>query len=305
MEQTEEQLKAEYAANGVDLPELAEKQEDEKVVEKPAEISPEAPKVEPTVEKKEPEKTEEDKTLTTEPEERPKRTIYQEYKEKKLEARTEKERADQAEKERDDLKTKLDALSNAKTVEQKQDAKDDLEAFAEEIQADPQALKRMRELFTKDLQGQGLSEDDRKAIEQAKTIIAGQSKLAEQQAFEDEFRNIAPSLKSEFPNASDEEMQSIKKELDKISHTEKYHDKDLDYVVFKNKEVLSKLVSPQKRGIEGKGKKDVQIESTDFDPNADYSKMTPAQREKWEAEYSKLGKNEGLVQDAQGRKIFI
>jgi len=310
MDQNEEQYKKELAESGVELPELeaTETPEQKAQVEAQAKADADAKDAQDAEDAKATEKatTAVTEPLTTEPkEERKPRSIYDEYKDKKSELKTEKELREQVEKERDELKVKLEAVGAAKTPEEKKIATDDLDEFAKEIDADPQALRRMRDEFLKGVKTEGLSEEDRKIIEDAKAITASHSKELEKQTFENEYQAVVPSLKELLPNATDEEMQAVKKEIDRVSHTKEFADKDLDYVVFKTQKTLSELVSPKKRGLEGKGNKDVVEENNDFNPNADYSKMTPTERDKWEEQYKNLGKSEGLQTDAQGRKLLI
>lgn len=270
----------------------------------PAEVTP--PEEKPTVENKEvkAEEVPEEKTLITEPKEQHKRSIYDEYKEKKSELKSEKERADQAERERDELRLKLEAVSNADTPREKQEASDDLEAFAREIDADPETLRKMQSLFLKDVKAttdEGLAKD----LQEFKRWKSENSQVIEKSRFEAEFQSVTPTLKELLPNASNEELQLVKEKVDEISHTKEFHDKDLDYVVFKNKDELSKLVSPKKRGMEQKGRKDVQDEVFDFNPDADYSKMSMKERELWEEGYKKFTSGEGIVMDAKGKKLLI
>jgi len=291
----EEAYKKELANSGVEVPELvetpeAEPKEEETPTEEPQQKE-ETPKVD------EPLKEEE-------PKESRKRSIYDEYKEKKSELKSERELRESAERERDELKTKLEALSNADTPEEKEEAKDDLTAFAESIGADPEAIKKMKEIFLKDAR-LNIDESVKKDLEDIKIWKSQNSQAVEQQEFEKEFDSIKSDIKGYFPTIDDSEMNAVKSEIDKIAHTKGWEDKDLDYIVFKNKERLSNLVSPKKRGIESKGNKDITDDNFDFDPNADYSKLSPKEKELWEANYNKLGKQEGLVEDSQGRKIII
>lgn len=292
----EEAYKKELANSGVEVPELvetpeAEPKEEETPIEEPQ------PKEE-TLVVDEPLKEEE------EPKESRKRSIYDDLKAKKQEVKSERELRESAERERDELKTKLEALSNADTPEEKEEAKDDLTAFAESIGADPEAIKKMKEIFLKDAR-LNIDESFKKDLEDIKLWKSQNSQAVEQQEFEQEFESIKSDIKGYFPTIDDSEMNAVKKEIDKIAHTKGWEDKDLDYIVFKNKERLSNLVSPKKRGIEVKGNKDVMEDNFDFDPNADYSKLSPKEKELWEANYNKLGKQEGLVEDSQGRKIII
>lgn len=273
---------AEYLKAGVDLPELKEE---------PKEETP-----------PEPEKKEETQDLPETKEEPRKRSIYDEYKEKKAELRSEKEMREQAERERDEYRAKLESLNNAGTQEERQDAQDELEAFARKINADPQALREMRELFLKEAKP---DESLQRDLQEFKTWKTQNAQMLEKQLFEDEFKKVTPSLKEMFPTASDEEMEVIKAKLDEVSHSKAYHDKELDYVAYKERTTLQELVSPKKRGLEPKSRRETEEESFDFDPNADYSKMTPKQREAWEANYKKLTKSTELLMDSEGRKIII
>lgn len=306
MPTAEETYLKEAQAQGVDLPEMQENTE-EKEGENAPKTTPEAPKTDEStvVPPEKDEKTEDDSTLTTEPKERPKRSIYDDLKEKKKEVKTERELREQAEKERDEIKIKFETLTTAKTPQEQQEALDDLEQFAEATQSDPVMLKQMRDLFLKDFKVQDANPELQKDLAEFKAWKSENQAVIEKSRFDTEFQQVTPTLKELLPNASDEEMQAVRAKVDEISHSAEFHDKELDYVIFRNKDLLSKLVSPKKRGMESKGKKDVQEMSTDFDPNADYASMTGAQRDAWETEYKKMSENKGLSTDARGRKIII
>lgn len=282
----EENYKKELAENGVDLPELKETETEEA----------------PTEEKKTEEQPTEPLQETKEPR---KRSIYDEYKEKKSELKTERELREAAEQERDELRAKYEAVANATTPQERVEAQDELEQFAAEIGADPQAIKRMRALFLKDVQPT-VDPELAKDLQEFKAWKAQNSQVLEKQLFDQEFSKVTPSIKEMFPSVSDEELNTIKAKLDEVAHSKDYHDKDLDYVVFKHRDVLSALVSPKKRGMEPRGNKEsAQDESFDFDPSADYSKMSLKQREQWEAAYKKMTQNDQLMTDADGRKLML
>lgn len=296
----EEQYKKELADQGVDLPELKE----EKKEEPAKEPIKESPKEEAKVDDKKEAEVEPTKPLTEEPKVERKRSIYDEYKEKKSELKSEKELREQVERERDELARKLQEATDAKGTKNADESAEDAIAYAAKIGADPDLVKRIIADAQKGFKS-APDESIKKDLEEFKAWKAQNSASIEKQMFEQEFQKVTPTLKELFPTASAEEITSLKSELDKLSHTKEYHDKDLDYVAFKNKEKLSAFISPKKRGIEGKSKKDIQEESFDFDPNADYSKLSPAEKVKWEEGYNKLGKTEGLVRDANGKKILI
>lgn len=286
----EENYLKELADAGVDVTDVT-----------PAEETPEVPEEKPTVGKTE--EVPEEKPLVTEPKEQHKRSIYDEYKEKKSELKSEKEAREQVERERDELKQKLEALENAGTPQERQNAQDEIDAFAEEIGADANAIRRMQQLFSKNVQP--VDESLARDIQEFKQWKSENSQVIEKSRFETEFQSVTPTLAELLPNASSEEMAVVKARIDELSHTKEFHDKELDYVIFKNKEELSKLVSPKKRGMEQRGRKDVQEESFDFNPDADYSKMSVKEREAFDENWKKMTASEGLVRDGQGKRILI
>ena len=312
MDEEEKKYQEDLKKSGVDLPELNESGDDteEKKSEPGNKDQPEEKK---TVEKKdepegdEPEGDEEDPDKDTVEGPKKKRSIYDDLKDKKKEIKTERELRLSVEKERDELKKKLEDIQNAKSPEEKNEALDELEKFAEEIQADPKALKRMKEIFLKGYKPEAvIDESIKEELESFKQWKKDNSKAIAESEFNKEFNESLPSLKKIFPKASDAEMASIKTELDKISHSKGWEDKDLDYIAFKHQDKLNALISPKKKGLDSKeNKDDVEISDDDFDPNADLSKMSPGQREKWYEKYNKAGKSEGLMKDGEGRMSIL
>lgn len=288
----EEELMKQYADAGVDVSDLKPAEKADEKVEAPAE------------EKADEEEAKEH--LQTKPEEPRKRSIYDEYKEKKNELKSEREQREALEQENRELQSKIEALNRADTPRERAEAEDELEEFAKEINADPQAIKKMRELFLKDIQVPTIDESLRKDLDEFKRYKAENQQAMEKTLFEKEFSKVTPTLKEFFPSVSDAELDTIKTEVDKIAHSKGWHDKDLDYIVFKNKDILSNFVSPHKKGMESKSRKDVSVDSFNFDPNADYSKLSPTEKVQWENEYRKMvSSSNELMTDANGRKIII
>lgn len=300
----EEQYKKELKDAGVDIPEA-------EAAPAPANTEPETPPTEPPADKPKDEKSpeepkkEEATPLQEEPKEPQKpRSIYDEYKDRKAELKTEKELREQAERERDELKAKYEAIDKADTPAEKQEAADDLEAFAKEINASPEALRKMRTLFLKDVKA--ADPDLVNRLAKFEQWQAANAKVIEAHAFEQEFTQATPKLKELFPKASPEEMTAIKTELDKLSHTKEWHDKSLAYVAFEHQDQLSALITPKKRGMETSTRKPEGEGATfEFDPNADYTKMTPKERDAWEAGYKEMMKQDGLPTGVNGKKFLI
>jgi len=287
----EEQYKAELEAEGIEV--------EEEKTEKPVE---ETPKEKPEEKVEKPEPKEEPKEV--EEKEFKKRTIYDEYKDKKSKLKSEKELREKFESENAELKEKLDALEKAKTPQEKQDALDDIDELAKEINADPQALRKLQNVLLKGVKPTS-DENLKKDLEEFKNWKTQNSQLLEKQQFEKEFEAVLPQIKSDFPKITDEELKTVKQSLDEISHTKEFHDKDLDYVVFKNRETLSALISPKKKGMETKEKKDIVEDTFEFDPNVDITTLSPSDQVKWEKAYKKAMNSEELLNDGKNGKMII
>lgn len=301
----------EYIKSGVDLEDLKEPEQ-----EKKPEVEPKVdPKPEPTVvEKKDeepkvdPDPNPDDKNiapLQDNPTPPRKRSIYDEYKDKKSELKTQTELREKAEKDRDEALQKLADLGASATHQDKQDAGDAVEKFAKSIGADPATIKQFRDLILNDVKpsaDQGLAE----RLSRFEAWEKSNSMTIEKSLFAEDFTKITPQLKQLFPTVNATELEAIKTELDTISHTKDWHDKDLGYVAFMHKDKLASLVSPKKRGLEGQGRKETMEESTDFNPEADFASMTPAERAKWEEDYKKtIGSSPGLITKEGGGKILL
>lgn len=211
----------------------------------PEEKTPEEPKEEATEKTPEPEEPKEDLPI--------KRSIYQDLKEKKAEVREAKEEVEsmRAENARlaQELETLKQAKADAKTTVEKQSVDDEITAFAESIGADPGAIAGLIPILEKRLnKGETLSKEDLELIKQIKTE---QQKSVGQIAFNNEWDGFVPSLKADFPHVSDADLANVKKEVARLAHSPEFHDKEMDYIYFKAKNSLSKLISPKRPSIDG------------------------------------------------------
>lgn len=290
---TDDEALKEYADNGVDLPELKDAPA--------ADPEPKDPEPEP----KEPEKEDPEAPkdpLTEPPKEPRKRSIYDDYKDLKSEKKTAVERAEQAEKERDELRVQIEEASKPKADA---DATKDAIAYAKEIGADPDLVRRIIEDAQRGLKPH--TDPELKArLDRFDAWEKSNSKVIETQMFNEEFDKAVPAIEAWLPaKPSAEELKAIKDELDRISHTKEWHDKDLEYVAFKHKDTLSALVSPKKRGMESKDRKGEEPVEVEFNPTPDFSKMDAKEIAVWEKTYRDAGKSDGLVKDGSGKKLII
>lgn len=300
MEQDEKVVMDAYKADGIELPPdattVAEPEGDTPI--------PEPAKPDETVTDPKPEGESEDEPeakvepLTTEPKDK-KRSIYHDLKDTRHDLKSEREAREKAERELNELKAKLEAKPPTEIKA------DDLDTFAAEIGADPQALKKMKEFFIKDLPQSTISPELQAQLKEFKEWQESNSSAIEAQQFETEFQSAVPQLQKLFPNASQEDIVAMKSEIDTLAHSADYHDKEIDYIAFKNQEKLATLITPRKRGLESKGRVDATHTPTTFDPNADITKMSPKEAEAWEKGYNEMTKNSELTTDSIGRRVML
>lgn len=301
MDENEEKYRKELEAQGIEIPEVKAADDAEAKAKEEAEAKAKADDEEAAAKAKAEEEAEAKDLEGTQ--EKPKRSIYEVYKDEKSARKFAEERAQKAEEEKAELQRKLDAATGASDAKV-EDATEDAVAYAKKIGADPDLVQRIIQDAQKGLKPE-IDASLRKDLAEFNEWKKANQKVVEAQRFNEEFGALLPSLKSQYPNASEEEIAAIKSRLDVISHSKGWNDKDLDYIAFKHSSELAKLVSPRKRGMESKDRREGERVSSDFDPNADYSKMSLKEREEWEKQYHEAGKTEGLTLGANGKKTLI
>jgi len=127
---------------------------------------------------------------------------------------------------------------------------DPLEAFAQEQNLDPAALKRLTEIIAQSIPPSQLSEEERSSLK-ALTEYKDKTEAAEQRRKEDAaIQAEAPSVKTQLAIHDDAELAAVMAEVTRLAHTTEFADKEVSYIVWKNQAELSKLVSPKKPSFE-------------------------------------------------------
>lgn len=198
-------------------------------------------------------------------------SIYDDLKAERKERKEAIARAEAAEARNQELEGLLQDKKDAKTPEEKSQADDDIKAYAEKHGLDADGLQELTGIIAKRLpMPEGLSPEEVKAFRESQATAARQ---AEDQAVLTE----APKVKEQLEIHSDAELKAVMDEVMKLSHTEAFHDKEVEYIVWKNREALSKLVSPKKPSFESGGNgPEGQAENIDFSSG----KVTPEQAQK-------------------------
>lgn len=212
-----------------------------------------------------------------------KRSLYDDYKDKKLEAKeaaaqaaAEKARADAAETKAAELQALLDKKDEAKTPQAKADAADDIKAFAEAEGLDADGLEKLAGFIEQRLSKKTqLPDDIQKEIEANRTWRQEREAQDRRAAEDREIEAKAPAVKELLAVQNEADMPKLLDELKRLAHTTEFHDKEVEYIIWKKGEELKKLVSPKKASFEsaGGGNAEPEKEAVDFTTG----KVTPQQ----------------------------
>lgn len=183
------------------------------------------------------------------------------------------------------------------------DLEEDVKSLAKELDFDEEKVRRIIEVSRKGLQ---LSAEDKQALEEFKSTKAERDSKEQEIVFNEEW--TALPVKTEFPNASEEQLAKAKETMDELSHSEKYHDKDMDYILFKERETFQKILfSPKAKTFESGRVSQTNEESDEFPEFR--PGMTPAEFESFEKSREratdKLGREKMLMRttDDAGHSI--
>jgi hypothetical protein len=102
-------------------------------------------------------------------------------------------------------------------------------AFAKEHNLDEKAVRGLLALARKGIE---IPKEQLQRIDAAAQAAKHQE---EQTYFNSEIAKMLPSLKQQFPNATDEQLQAASTLFKKLGYTEKYLDKELDYILYREK----------------------------------------------------------------------
>jgi hypothetical protein len=235
-----------------------------------AETPAEPPKEDPAPE---PEK---DKAEGDEPADAPKdkkRSIYDDLKDTRREAKESAARAEAAEAKVAELTALLDAQKDADTPKEKEKADDDLEAWAKEEGLTPEQVERFARIIASRIPVSGLSDEDKQLLAGAKEMINERQRAKEDQAILD----TAPTVKDQLSIHDEAELQAVMKEVVRLAHTPEFHDKEVEYIVWKNRDALSKMVSPKKPSFEPGSQPG---EGSDTEPDFSKGAVTPGMAQK-------------------------
>lgn len=127
----------------------------------------------------------------------------------------------------DALKDQLKKLSKGDTTEKEES--DAIDVLAEEHDVSPELVKGILALTKK---GVEIPKETQEKIDRAAQASEEQEETT---YFEKEWSGLTTVVEEEYPKSTKPQIKRARDLMDKLSHIEKYHDKDLDYILFKER----------------------------------------------------------------------
>jgi len=192
---------------------------------------------------------------------------------------------------KDEIRKLKDELAKAKTPQERKEVIEDLDKYmserAQKLGLKPEVLKELTEISEKAFEKK--YGDKLKKIDEFEKFNESRTKeealKQDEQVFNSEWGKTEAAIKSEYPNATPEQIASARKEMDRLAHSKDYHMFPMDYILYREKTKFEKvLFSPNKRSFET-GRPSRSPERKEFEGMpSDLSDMTPAQVEQFEKE---------------------
>lgn len=150
-----------------------------------------------------------------------------------------------------DLREELGKAKPSETATQ--NLEEDIDALAKELDFDPDKTRKIIEVARKGIET--LSPEDKALLEAYKaertTRDQESAEREQKEIFDTEWKETEKSLRTRFPNATPEQLDKARADMDEIAHSEKYHETDMDYILFKESEHFGKvLFSPRQATFE-------------------------------------------------------
>jgi hypothetical protein len=238
------------------------------------------PKVEPKKDKPEPEKEPEAEKPKAEPEKKDetpvdpppikKRSVYDDLKDRKKELKDTRSELEIAQARIAELEALKDIEKDAETPEEKKQAAKDIKEYAAKHKLDADSLEELTNIVLSKVP----KAESQMTPEEVDAWRKSQA-TAKQTEEDNAIRALAPSVKTELAITDDKELKAVMDEVVRLAHTTEFHDKEVEYIVWKNKTALAKLVSPKKASFENGGQGGEG--AAEVEPDYGSGKVTPAQ----------------------------
>lgn len=191
------------------------------------------------------------------------------------------------------LATIIKGLQDNSTKKETVNAIDEISTLAEKRGLDAEGLAEIISLAQKkvleDLEKNGklsnkLSPEVEERLKLLDELQAERKVQAEVEHFNKEYVAYLPELQKQYPNAKAAELAEAKVVLDELAHSKEFRDKDLDYVVYKNRSKFDALLKVAKHSKSGETSSKQMVDDTDeeFEIDLDPENMTPEKAKAYE-----------------------
>jgi len=196
----------------------------------------------------------------------------------------------------DTLTALVQQLAQARSPESKEEAKDEIADFAKEQNLDADGLKKLVGIIKSQIKP-----EEKPPVEEAESY----NEAEEAKIFNDEWDAFQVDIEEQFKNSAPSQWKKAKTLMDELSHSEDYHDKDLDYVYFKNKQAFEDILfSPKKKSAETSRLGDAEYADEELDFDKPITNPQEAQKARKQL-YDIVEKNSQQVIHRDGHRISL
>lgn len=172
--------------------------------------------------------------------------------------------------------------SKQEITDKKDEVSDKLEILANKYEVDGGFIRELFDIIPKS--SSALPEDITEKLKSVDDLREKARIQQENYEFNVSFvKKVAPKLKEEFPNISDEEIEQVKKDIEKHYYSDKYISLDTDeiFTLKKSELTLPTKKTPSEKGTRGvaRGEKPIDYEGI---TEEQYSRLSPEEQEKVE-----------------------
>lgn len=174
------------------------------------------------------------------------------------------------------------ALASLVKADQKDELPDDVKKAAMELAEETgldesgveKLLRKAKELSAKN----ELPKEVTEKLSELDKIKKERDEKKAEESFNQEWDNFLPTLKKQYPNATDAMLKEAQGKMDELAHSKEHHTHEMDYILFKEGKTFETLLKVAPKNKSGEDNKQVYVNRPDIDDEetpVDIEDMTP------------------------------
>lgn len=174
------------------------------------------------------------------------------------------------------------ALASLVKADQKDELPDDVKKAAMELAEETgldesgveKLLRKAKELSAKN----ELPKEVTEKLSELDKIKKERDEKKAEESFNQEWDNFLPTLKKQYPNATDIMLKEARDKMDELAHSKAHHTHEMDYILFKEGKTFETLLKVAPKNKSGEDNKQVYVNRPDIDDEetpVDIEDMTP------------------------------